>query len=180
MGAFGVLVAVNGGRDAAPTLDDIAGLWLVRPWLASAMAVFLLAFLGMPLVGGMGFFAKWYVLQAALQATVPQTILAVVLVVTSAISAAYYLMVVSAMFMRPRTEGAPVPGTTSLAYSLVAVAATAILFLGVYPTPVSLVARRASTSGAAAPQPSVPSKGGAPRVQAASLDVSPSAPRVVH
>ena len=70
LGFFGVLIAVNGGRDAAPTLDDIAGLWLVRPWLASAMAVFLLAFLGMPLVGGMGFFAKWYLLGAALASIV--------------------------------------------------------------------------------------------------------------
>jgi len=174
MGAFGVLVAVNGGRDAAPTLDDIAGLWLVRPWLASAMAVFLLAFLGMPLVGGMGFFAKWYVLQAALQATAPQTILAVILVVTSAISAAYYLLVVSAMFMRPRTAGAPSPGSTSLAYSLVAVAAVAILVLGVYPTPIANMARRALTSATGAPTlPVAPSPTGV-RIQAAVLQVTPA------
>jgi NADH-quinone oxidoreductase subunit N len=174
MGAFGVLVAVNGGRDAAPTLDDIAGLWLVRPWLASAMAVFLLAFLGMPLVGGMGFFAKWYVLQAALQATAPQTILAVILVVTSAISAAYYLLVVSAMFMRPRTAGAPSPGTTSLAYSLVAVAAVAILVLGVYPTPIANMARRALTSATGAPtSPVAPAPTGV-RTQAAVFQVTPA------
>jgi NADH-quinone oxidoreductase subunit N len=174
MGAFGVLVAVNGGRDAAPTLDDIAGLWLVRPWLASAMAVFLLAFLGMPLVGGMGFFAKWYVLQAALQATAPQTILAVILVVSSAVSAAYYLLVVSAMFMRPRTVDAPTPGTTSMAYSLVAVAAVAILLLGVYPTPVTIMARRALTSATGAPTlPVGPAPAGA-RLQAASLSITPA------
>ena len=174
MGAFGVLVAVNGGRDAAPTLDDIAGLWLVRPWLASAMAVFLLAFLGMPLVGGMGFFAKWYVLQAALQATAPQTILAVILVVSSAVSAAYYLLVVSAMFMRPRTVDAPTPGTTSMAYSLVAVAAVAILLLGVYPTPVTIMARRALTSATGAPTlPAGPAPAGA-RLQAASLSITPA------
>jgi NADH-quinone oxidoreductase subunit N len=174
MGAFGVLVAVNGGRDAAPTLDDIAGLWLVRPWLASAMAVFLLAFLGMPLVGGIGFFAKWYVLQAALQATAPQTILAVILVVSSAVSAAYYLLVVSAMFMRPRAADAPTPGATSMAYSLVAVAAVAILLLGVYPTPITLMARRALTSPTGAPAlPVGPAQTGA-RLQAASLPMSPA------
>lgn len=174
MGAFGVLVAVNGGRDAAPTLDDIAGLWLVRPWLASAMAVFLLAFLGMPLVGGMGFFAKWYVLQAALQATAPQTILAVILVVSSAVSAAYYLLVVSAMFMRPRTVDAPTPGTTSMAYSLVAVAAVTILLLGVYPTPVTIMARRALTSTTGTPTlPAGPAPAGA-RLQAASFSITPA------
>ena len=38
-----------------------------RAW-RSRMTVFMLALLGFPVFGGMGFFAKWYVLQAALQA----------------------------------------------------------------------------------------------------------------
>jgi NADH-quinone oxidoreductase subunit N len=146
MGAFGVLIAVNGGRDRSPTVDDIAGLWIARPWLAVAMAVFLLALLGMPLVGGMGFFAKWYVLQAALQASVPQNVLAVILVLTSAVSAAYYLAVVSAMFMRPRPEGQPLATTAPIGVTLVTVAAVALLVLGVYPTPVVQLARNAMTS----------------------------------
>jgi NADH-quinone oxidoreductase subunit N len=169
MGAFGVLVAINNGRDVSPTVDDIAGLWLVRPWLASAMAVFLLAFLGMPLVGGMGFFAKWYVLQAALQANAPQTILAVILVVTSAISAAYYLAVVSAMFMRPRPEGQPLPASAPMAHSLIAFTAAALLALGLYPTPVVQMARKAVTSqkeGSLVPP--APAPAGA-RLQAASI-----------
>jgi NADH-quinone oxidoreductase subunit N len=168
MGAFGVLIAINNGRDRSPTVDDIAGLWLVRPWLASAMAVYLLAFLGMPLVGGMGFFAKWYVLQAALQASAPQTILAVVLVITSAISAAYYLTVMSAMFMRPRPEGQPVPASAPMVRSLIAVTAVALIAFGLYPTPVVHMARKALTSNQTAPLiPAAPTQGG-PRVQAAS------------
>lgn len=174
MGAFAVLVAVNGGRDASPTLDDIAGLWLVRPWLATAMAVCLLAFLGMPLVGGMGFFAKWYVLQAALQASAPQTILAVVLVVTSAVSAAYYLLTVSAMFMRPRTSGAPAPVGTPMSNSVIAFTVVALLVLGVYPTPVAQMARRALTGAVVAAPASKPAPATGPRLQAASLTTSPS------
>jgi len=169
MGAFAVLGMVNGGRDASPTLDDLAGLWLIRPWLASAMAVYLLAFMGMPLVGGMGFFAKWYILQAALQASAPQTILAVILVVTSAVSAGYYLVAVSAMFMRPRSEGAPTPAAVPMAHSLVAVTAVAILALGVYPTPVVKMARRALTSAVAVPTRTAPAPAPGARLQAASL-----------
>ncbi len=146
MGAFGVLITVNNGRDHSPTLDDLAGLWLVRPGLAVAMAVFFLAFLGMPLAGGLGFFAKWYVLQAALQATVPQTLLAVVLVLSSAVSAAYYLSVVASMFMQPRPDGRAVPTATPLAGVLIAGAALLLLVLGVYPAPLSAFARRAQTS----------------------------------
>ena len=143
MGAFGVLVTVNGGRDRSPVLDDLAGLWLVRPGLAVAMAVFLLALLGMPLVGGMGFFAKWYLLQAALQASTPQTVLAVILVLSSAVSAAYYLSVIAAMFMRTRPDGDAIPSGTSMAGAMIGAAAIALLVLGVYPTPMARLARLA-------------------------------------
>jgi NADH-quinone oxidoreductase subunit N len=146
MGAFAVLITVNNGHDRSPTIDDLAGLWLVRPGLAIAMAVFVLAFLGMPLAGGMGFFAKWYILQAALQASSPQTVLAVVLVLASAISASYYLAVVAAMFMRPRPEGHAVPSTTPLASVLIAGMAFLLIVLGVYPTPVARMARIAMSS----------------------------------
>ena len=167
MGAFGVLITINGGRDRSPTLDDIAGLWLVRPGLAVAMSVFLLAFMGMPLVGGMGFFAKWYLLQAALQANTPQTILAVILVLSSAVSAAYYLTVISAMFMRPRPEGHPVPSTIPMAQSLIAVTCVLLLVLGVYPTPMIELARRALPGRPAIT--GAPASNGAPRLQAASV-----------
>ncbi|MDQ8157843.1 MAG: NADH-quinone oxidoreductase subunit N [Gemmatimonadota bacterium] len=167
MGAFGVLITVNGGRDRSPTIDDLAGLWLVRPWLAVSMAVFLLAFLGMPLVGGMGFFAKWYLLQAALQASTPQSVLAVIVVLSSAVSAAYYLTVVSAMFMRPRPEGHPVPSTIPMAQSLITVSVIALLVLGVYPTPMIELARRASIG--LATDAVAPGASSGPRLQAASL-----------
>ncbi len=158
MGAFGVLIIVGAGRDRAVTLDDLAGLWIVRPWMATAMAVYVLAFLGMPLVGGMGFFAKWYILQAALQAPAPQTVLAVVLVLTSVVSAAYYLLVISTMFMRPPVEGHALPWVSPMAQSLIAGTTLALLILGLYPTPVIRMARRAlptiETDRTPAPQPS--------------------------
>src|SRR5581483_8304887 len=93
MGAFAVVAVVGEPGERHQELKDFAGLWSVRPWLAVAMAVFMLALLGFPIAGGMGFFAKWYVLQAALQSFRPQTVLAVALVVTSVVSAGYYLAV---------------------------------------------------------------------------------------
>jgi NADH-quinone oxidoreductase subunit N len=146
MGAFAVLTAVSQGKDRAPTFDDIAGLWHVRPGLAISMTVFLLAFLGFPLLGGMGFFAKWYLLQALLQSRSPQTILAVVLVVTSVVSAGYYLAVVTAMFMRPRAEGNAIPDASGTTRFLIAAAAVVLIVLGVYPTPVARLARNAAST----------------------------------
>jgi NADH-quinone oxidoreductase subunit N len=149
MGAFAVLIAVNGGRDQSPTMADLTGLWQTRPAIAVAMAVFMLSFLGIPVVGGMGFFAKWYVLQAALQGTSPQNVLGVILVLSSVVSAGYYLSVVGAMFMRPRPDGLAAPAASGrMAGAVIAIAMAALLILGVFPTPVANLARLSVPTGA--------------------------------
>ena len=75
-GAFAVVVTLHAAKGrAAVMLDDLAGLWSVRPWLALAMGCSCSSLLGFPIFGGAGFFAKWYVLQAALQSPVRQTLL---------------------------------------------------------------------------------------------------------
>jgi len=112
LGSFAVIVALGNRGEDNMGVEEYAGLWNVRPGLAVAMAVFMLALLGFPIFGGIGFFAKWYVLQAALQAPFPQTRLAVLLVVTSLVSAGYYLYVVMVMFMKPRNALAVLPART--------------------------------------------------------------------
>ena len=132
-GAFAVIVVMSRG-DAPVMTDDIAGLWSVRPWLAMAMTVFMMALMGFPVFGGAGFLAKWYILKAALQAQHPQTGLAVVLVLTTVISAGYYLYVIMVMFMRPRPIDAPVvPRTPGWTQFVMVATAAAILILGFAP-----------------------------------------------
>jgi NADH-quinone oxidoreductase subunit N len=132
-GAFAVIIVLSRG-DEPVTTEDLSGLWTVRPWLAVAMTVFMLSLMGFPIFGGAGFLGKWFVLQAALQAPRPQIALAVVLVLTTVISAGYYLYVVMVMFMRPRSASANVPMETPAWTQFVMVAcATAILVLGVMP-----------------------------------------------
>jgi NADH-quinone oxidoreductase subunit N len=133
-GAFAVVVALQREGRGTVMLDELAGLWSVRPWLAAAMAVLMLGLMGFPIFGGAGFYAKWYVLQAALQAPVRQTTLAVVLVLTTVISAGYYLYVLVLMFMRPRIEGVPVPERTGgLTRMVLAVNVALMLILGFAP-----------------------------------------------
>ena len=132
-GAFAIIIVMSRG-DAPVTTDDISGLWTVRPWLAVGMTVFMLALMGFPIAGGVGFFAKWYILKAALQAPSPQITLSVVLVLTTVISAGYYLYVIMVMFMRPRLVDAAVVGRTPGWTRFVMVAcAAAILILGILP-----------------------------------------------
>src|SRR6185503_5885395 len=66
VGAFAVLAAVgqNGERDLL--VEDLSGLARQRPWLALAIAIFMLSLLGFP--GTAGFMGKWYILQAILTA----------------------------------------------------------------------------------------------------------------
>ena len=133
-GAFGIVVALGEPGERSLRIDDYAGLWTIRPWLAVGMSIFMLALLGFPFFGGAGFFAKYYVVQAALQAPSPHTRLAVILVLTSVISAGYYLAVVMVMFMRPRNSAVPVPARTGgLTRGVIVASAIALFLLGIFP-----------------------------------------------
>jgi NADH-quinone oxidoreductase subunit N len=146
-GAFGVVSTIERAGEARLNIEDYAGLWQVRPWLASAMAVFMLALLGFPIFGGIGFFAKYWIIQSALQAPEPQTKLAIILVITSVVSAGYYLYVVMVMFMRPRADNAPVISSPSgWTRSVIAAAAILILVLGVLPNSVVRWTQRSNDS----------------------------------
>ncbi|MFL5553551.1 MAG: NADH-quinone oxidoreductase subunit N [Gemmatimonadaceae bacterium] len=145
LGSFAVIVALGRAGEDQMAVEDYAGLWTVRPGLAVAMAVFMLALLGFPIFGGIGFFAKWYVLQAALQAPFPQTRLAVVLVVTSLVSAGYYLYVVMVMFMKPRPATAIPPDRASgLTRTVVWASAAIILIFGLFPDAIVSLTQRSA------------------------------------
>jgi len=147
LGAFAVIVALGSAGEDRMGVEEYAGLWSVRPGLAAAMAIFMLALLGFPVFGGIGFFAKWYVLQAALQAPAPQTRLAVILVLTSVVSAGYYLYVVMVMFMKPRATGVAVPARTGAwTHAVVWGSAAIILIFGLFPDAVVSLTQRSAPS----------------------------------
>jgi NADH-quinone oxidoreductase subunit N len=133
LAAFAIVGAVgrNGERDV--TLDDIAGLAQTRPWMALALALCMLSLLGFP--GTIGFIGKWYILSAVVAAG--HSVLAVILVVTSLISAGYYLPVIMAMYMRAaRAPQAHFDrGLAGSARVAVLVCILAVLLLGIWPTP---------------------------------------------
>jgi NADH-quinone oxidoreductase subunit N len=133
-GAFAVIIAMTRPGRQTVMVDELSGLWAVRPWLAVGMTVLMLALLGFPVFGGGGFFAKWYVLQAALQSPNPQVGLAVALVLTTVVSAGYYLYVILVIFMRaPSADAEPLPPTPTLTRVVLATTVVGILILGVYP-----------------------------------------------
>ena len=142
MGAFAIIISLGSGDNPRERVDDYHGLWFERPGLAIAMTVFMLAMLGFPVFGGMGFFAKWYVLQAAIDAAAPQVRLAVFLVLATTISAGYYLYVVMVMFMKPRPEMAPpLPVVRGMSQAVIVGTVVLLLVFGLFPDPVVRWAR---------------------------------------
>jgi NADH-quinone oxidoreductase subunit N len=129
LGAWAVVTALEQSEGRGLAIEDYAGLGARRPALALAMVVFMLSLTGLPPTAG--FIGKFYVFQSTIDAGLIW--LAVVGVLTSLISAAYYLRVVVVMYMRPgEAQG------RSEVWLNAAVGLTAIVtfVLGILPGPV--------------------------------------------
>jgi NADH-quinone oxidoreductase subunit N len=135
LGSFGVVIALGSAGEPRLDIEEYAGMWEARPGMAIAMAVFMFALLGFPIVGGIGFVAKLAIIQAVLEPPLESGwSLAVVLVLTSVISAGYYMHVVRVMFLKARPAGAAVPATAPLPTRLmIGAAAVLIIVLGLFP-----------------------------------------------
>jgi NADH-quinone oxidoreductase subunit N len=131
MGAFGTVILLERKEYAGETCADYAGLAQRSRFLAAMMLVFLLALTGIPPTGG--FFGKVYLFAAAVQAG--WTWVAVIGVLTSAISLYYYFRIVVYMYLRDSTAAAPVPLRAPALVGAIAFCAIATLVLGLYPEP---------------------------------------------
>jgi NADH-quinone oxidoreductase subunit N len=131
MGAFGTVILLERKEYAGETCADYAGLAQRSRFLAAMMLLFLLALTGIPPTGG--FFGKVYLFAAAVQAG--WTWVAVIGVLTSAISLYYYFRIVVYMYLRDSTAAAPVPLRAPALVGAIAFCAVATLVLGLYPEP---------------------------------------------
>jgi NADH-quinone oxidoreductase subunit N len=98
LGAFAVVAALQRRPGVTSQLTTFAGLGRRAPLLGALMFLFLLSLTGIPPLAG--FWAKWYVIQAALQVGGWLNVLAVLTVVNAAVAAFYYLRVAVYMYMR--------------------------------------------------------------------------------
>ncbi len=142
LGAFGVIAALSRDGREPVTAADLAGLADRRPALAAALTLFLVSLTGIPVTAG--FVGKFYLFNAAVASG--WVVLALVGVLTSVVSAYYYLRVVVAMYMEPplgEDRWARVPPAAVLALSL---SAGVTLLFGLWPAPVLTLARLAGRS----------------------------------
>jgi NADH-quinone oxidoreductase subunit N len=153
LAAFAVIIARERETPFGDHFDSIAGIGWSRPLLAWPLTIAMLGLAGIPATGG--FIGKFRIIEGLVDGG--YTWLGVVIVLGSAVSLAYYLRVIAAMWMRPAPAASAVPvspgtaGAPALAggsselteaprlhweVALVAVvAAAAVLVSGVVPGP---------------------------------------------
>jgi NADH-quinone oxidoreductase subunit N len=147
LGAFGVVILVSERGERRTSLAAYRGLARRSPWLAAALALFLLSAAGIPPAAG--FMAKVLVFEAAVRAGSWPLVLVAVL--ASVAAAFFYLRVVALMYMREAEDHAPVQSPLVGRLALVVPAALTLL-LGVVPSVLLNVLHGASALlGAVAP-----------------------------
>ena len=125
--AFFAIIAI-GNRIGSDQIDDYAGIARRSPLLAIALALALVALIGVPPTSI--FIAKLYIFTAAVNADL--TWLAIVGVISSVVSAYYYVRIIRVMFLQPAQSeeriSAPAASWTALG-----LAGASMLFMGLAP-----------------------------------------------
>ena len=124
-GAWGVVIALEGRDGTGLQISDYSGLFWKNRGLALAMTVFMFSLIGFPPTIGM--VGKFYLFRAVIDGGF--TGLAIIGVVTSLISAYYYLRVVVNMFMREGEQTRQREFWLDLTWGAAAVLAVAISFV---------------------------------------------------
>ncbi len=141
VGAFAVVSLVrDASGDEATALSQWAGLGRRSPWLASAFALLLLSFAGLPLTSG--FVSKFAVFAAASGAG--YTALVIIGVLCSAIAAFFYVRVIVLMFFTDPPADAPTVTAPFATTLVVAFSAGATILLGLFPQPILDLADRSA------------------------------------
>jgi NADH-quinone oxidoreductase subunit N len=139
LGTFACILAMRRGR-MVEDIDQLAGLSSTSPMMAFLLAMLLFSLAGIPPLAG--FFAKFYVFLAAINAGLYP--LAVIGVLLSVVGAYYYLRIIKIVYFdAPAERFEPMPG---LLAAVLGASGLFILFYFVYPAPLVTVAEAAAKS----------------------------------
>src|SRR5215813_2425581 len=140
LGTFACILSMRRESQMVEEISDLSGLARTKPTMAFFFAMLLFSLAGIPPLAG--FFAKFYVFLAAIQAGL--FTLAVIGVITSVVGAYYYLAIVKTMYFdEPAKPFEPMP------YELKAMLGLTGLFnllFFVYPSPLIDAANAAAKS----------------------------------
>jgi NADH-quinone oxidoreductase subunit N len=129
LGAFAVVAALSRESRALP-ISDFDGLAKRAPLIAMAMTVFMISLAGIPPMGG--FWAKFLVFRVAIDRGGIGVALAIIMLVNSVVSVAYYLAIPRAMIFQEPHRDRPF-ASPALVTGVAIVAMVAVLAVGIYP-----------------------------------------------
>ena len=138
LAAFAAVIAIS-NRVGSDRIKDMAGMGRRAPWLAAALTFALISLTGVPPT--VGFMIKLNIFSAAASSGLSWLVLAGAL--NSVVSAYYYVKVIKAMYLSEPAEVRTVKGERPLHVAL-GVSVAALLFFGVYPTPLIRMAQTAA------------------------------------
>ncbi len=131
LGAFGIVTFLSQKNDRRADFEDYNGIGFKSPVLAFSLSLFMLSLLGLPLTAG--FIGKVLVFRPALEAgDTLLTILVVVAVVGTAVSAYYYLRLIVVMFFRERVTQWVEPKLPAAMAAVLIITVVGVLYLGIF------------------------------------------------
>jgi NADH-quinone oxidoreductase subunit N len=140
LGTFAFILSMRRKGEQVESIDDMAGLAATNPVMATIMTILLFSLAGIPPLAG--FWAKWYVFLAAINAHLYA--LAVIGVLTSVVAAFYYLRIIKIMWFDEAGEGfSPMAAEMRIVFGL---SGAFILFYVVIGGPLIRVAEAAARS----------------------------------
>ncbi len=128
LGAFGIISLLEGKDETNLDINSYAGLGNKKPLLAGLLAVLMFALAGLPPFGG--FFGKYYIFVAAIKSHL--TWLAVLGVLSSAISVYFYLRIVVLMYFKPSENDFAIE-TNNNAMIAIVFSVLLVILLGIFP-----------------------------------------------
>jgi NADH-quinone oxidoreductase subunit N len=123
IGAFAIVTWLQ-HRGHGTAVDDFRGLGSRSPLAAVAMTIFMLSLMGLPPL--VGFYGKYYVILATIEADLLWVAVAIVL--ASAVSAFFYLRVVAVMYFAEPDEVQREASTPLLGFGVLAMALGTVFF----------------------------------------------------
>jgi NADH-quinone oxidoreductase subunit N len=140
LGTFACILAMRRAGGMVEEIDELAGLARTQPTVAFFLAALLFSLAGIPPLAG--FFAKFYVFLAAIDAKLYA--LAVIGVVSSVVGAFYYLRIVKLMYMdEPAGAFLPMPNELRV---VLGICGLFVIFFFLYPSPLIAAAATAAKS----------------------------------
>ena len=141
IGTFGVILCMRREGRSVEDIGDLAGLARTRPMLAAGLGIFMFSLAGIPPLAG--FFAKFYIFMAAIDARLFW--LAILGVVTSVVGAFYYVRIVKIMYF-DEPAGAFDRTISRELQAVLLISAAVILLFVVFPAPIVGTAEFASAT----------------------------------